>query len=98
MQKRKQQKRNLRKKLEARNNGESVFPMRQEIMAGLKAKDIQKMSKTERETKLKELKTELIKNKVSSSKQGSSKAKEIRKMIARINTINNQKPTEVSKK
>lgn len=67
-------------------------------MAGLKGKDIVKMSKGDREKKLHELKTELIKNNVSSAKQGSSKAKEIRKIIARIHTINNQKQTEVNKK
>lgn len=68
-------------------------------MAILKAKDISKMSKSDREKKLKELKMELIKNKVNSSKQGSSKAKEIRKIIARIKTIeNSEKKMEVNKK
>jgi len=57
-------------------------------MANLKYKEIQKMSKEEIEKKLKELKIELIKTKANASKSGSSKAREIRKMIARIITIN----------
>lgn len=56
-------------------------------MPTLKFKDIQKMSKEEREKKLKELKMELIKSKASASK-GSSKTKEIKKIIARIFTLN----------
>jgi len=57
-------------------------------MATIKAKDIQRMSKGEREKKIKELKLELIKSKVSASKAGSSKIKEIKKIIARILTLN----------
>jgi ribosomal protein L29 len=57
-------------------------------MSTLKAKDIQKMSKDEKEKKLKELKLELIKSKVNASKTGSSKIKEIKKIIARILTLN----------
>lgn len=56
----------------------------------MKFKDIQNMSKTEREKKMKELKMELVKSKVSGSKTGSSKTKEIKKIIARILTLNNQ--------
>ncbi len=56
-------------------------------MATLKFKDIQKLSKQEREKKFKELKMELIKSKVKSSKTGSSKIKEIKKIIARILTL-----------
>jgi ribosomal protein L29 len=52
-------------------------------MTTLKFKEIVKMSKSEREKKLKELKLELIK---SLGKAG-GKAKEIKKIIARINTI-----------
>ena len=59
-------------------------------MATLKAKDIRKMGKEEREKKLEELKTELMKSRISASKTGSSKIKEIRKIIARILTINKQ--------
>jgi len=57
-------------------------------MASLKSKDIQNMSKEDREKKLKELKLELIKSKVGASKTGSSKIKEIKKIIARILTFN----------
>ncbi len=57
-------------------------------MATLKTKDIQKMSKEEKEKKIKELKLELIKSKVSASKAGSSKIREIKKIIARILTLN----------
>ncbi len=59
-------------------------------MATLKVKDIQKMSKEEREKKIKELKLELIKSKISSSKTGSSRIREIKKIIARILTLNEQ--------
>ena len=57
----------------------------------MKYKDIQNMSKEDREKKLKELKMELVKSKVSASKTGSSKIKEIKKMIAKILTFNNSK-------
>jgi len=57
-------------------------------MAQLKSKDIQKMSKEEKEKKLKELKLELVKSRVNVSKTGSSKVKEIKKMVARILTLN----------
>ena len=53
-------------------------------MPTLKAKDIQKMSKTEREKKIKELRMELVR----SSKAGGSMIKEIKKIIARILTLN----------
>lgn len=52
-----------------------------------KAKEIKQISKEEREKKLKDLKAELIKARVSGSKTGSSKVKEIKKMIARILTL-----------
>lgn len=69
-------------------------------MATLKSKDIKKMNAQEREKKLKELKMELIKSKANAAKSGSSKSKEIRKIIARILTINNteNKSGELSKK
>ncbi len=57
-------------------------------MATLKAKEIREMGKTEREKKLKELKFELIKSKASSSKAGNSRTNEIKKIIARILTLN----------
>ena len=55
----------------------------------MKYKELKELSKEDREKKLKELKMELIKSKVSSTKTGSSRTKEIRKIIAKILTINN---------
>ena len=52
-------------------------------MSNKKAKDIQKMTKEEKNEKLKELKLELIKSKISGKK-----LKEIKKTIARILTLN----------
>ena len=57
-------------------------------MATVKFKEISKMSKENRNKKMKDLKFELVKSKASASKTGSSKTKEIRKIIARINTFN----------
>ena len=65
-------------------------------MANLKYKDIQKMSKKDRERKLKDLKMELIKSKATASKTGSSKGKEIRKIIARILTFNTSENNKFS--
>lgn len=59
-------------------------------MAKLKTKDIKNMNAEERIKKVEELKFELAKAKVNASKAGTSKAKDIRKMIARIFTLNNQ--------
>ncbi len=56
-------------------------------MAILKAKDISKISEKERQEKLKDLKMEIIKNKVA-SKSGKIKTKEIKKAIARLLTFN----------
>ncbi|MFA5953790.1 MAG: 50S ribosomal protein L29 [Candidatus Pacearchaeota archaeon] len=57
-------------------------------MNKLKYKEITKIPKSERENKIQELKLELMKSKTASSKSGgSSKSKEIKKMIARILTI-----------
>ncbi len=55
----------------------------------LKAKEIKNMGEEEKKKKLSELKLELVKART--AKTGSSKIKEIRKMIARIITSNNQK-------
>lgn len=52
-----------------------------------RAKELKQMNKEEREKKLKELKADLIKAKANASKSGSSKIKEIKKMIARIFTL-----------
>ncbi len=63
-------------------------------MPSLKYKDIKKMNKEDIEKKLKELKLELVKSKVHTSKTGSSKIKEIKKMIAKILTFNKSNKTE----
>lgn len=63
----------------------------------MKFKDIKNLSKEEREKKLKELKLELMKSK-SSEKSGNSKAKQIRKMIARILTLNAPKKEVLNNK
>ena len=55
-------------------------------MAALKAEDIRKLSEKDRTKKLKELKLELIKSSAGSGK--SNNTKQIKKMIARIHTIN----------
>ncbi len=55
----------------------------------MKYKEIEKLSKQEREKKLKELKLELVKSKVNVSKTGSAKVKAIKRIIARILTFNN---------
>ena len=66
----------------------------------MKYKDIQRLSKNEREKKFKELKMELVKSKVAGAKTGSSKIKEIKKIIARLMTLNSMenKPKEKPKK
>ncbi len=58
-------------------------------MTTLKAKDIKKMNKDERNKKIEEMKFELVKAKAHASKTGTSKAKDIKKIIARILTLNN---------
>lgn len=57
-------------------------------MTTIKFKEIKGMNREERERKLKDLKFELIKSRVSASKSGNSKIKEIKKIIARILTLN----------
>lgn len=64
-------------------------------MTAIKFKDIQKMNKEERMKKIEELKLELIKAKVSASKAGTSKIKEVKRMIARILTLNKQENRNV---
>ena len=56
----------------------------------MKHKELAKMSKSEREKKLKELEFELIKSRTGAAKTGSSKSRQIRKMIARIFTLNSK--------
>ena len=45
------------------------------------------MTKQERKEKLEELKMELLKSKVAASKSGTSKVREIKRLIARITTV-----------
>ncbi len=52
----------------------------------MKFKDIQNMTKEEKEEKLKELRLELIKAQVNVTKSGKNRVKEIKKLIARILT------------
>ena len=56
-------------------------------MASRKMNDLKKMSKEERQKKMEEMKFELVKSKVSSAKTGSSRIKEIKKIIARMLTL-----------
>ncbi len=57
----------------------------------MKYKEIQKLTEADRNKKMKELKLELIKAKANNAKGSISKSKEIKKMIARINTFNASK-------
>ncbi len=71
-------------------------------MATMKFKDIKKMNKDERSKKVEELKFELVRAKANASKSGTSKAKDIKKIIARILTLNSSedktsKPVEKNK-
>ncbi|MBU0958972.1 MAG: 50S ribosomal protein L29 [Nanoarchaeota archaeon] len=54
----------------------------------MKTKELKNMTRNEREKKLKEIKLELIKSRVSATKTGSSKTKQAKKIIARILTLN----------
>ncbi|MDP3992518.1 MAG: 50S ribosomal protein L29 [Candidatus Pacearchaeota archaeon] len=60
-------------------------------MAKLKARDIIKMSKEEISKKMEELKMELVKARVAASKTGNSKVREIKRLIARLLTIEKNK-------
>lgn len=63
-------------------------------MATLKGKDIQKMSESEREKKMKEMKLELLKARAGAAKGGTSRVREVKKVIARLNTFNQPNKTE----
>jgi len=65
-------------------------------MAVLKVKEIKEMSESERMKKLNDLKLELLKSR--NVKTGSIKTKQIKKIIARILTINNSLKGSVDKK
>ena len=66
-------------------------------MATPKAKEIKKMNKEDRMKKIEELKFELVKARANASKSGTSKAKEIKKIIARIFTFNSQEDKTLRK-
>lgn len=55
-------------------------------MGNIKAKDVKKMSSEERKKKLEELKIELVKARANASKAGSSKVREIKRLVARLLT------------
>jgi len=57
-------------------------------MVILKSKEIAKMNAKEIEEKIKELKMELVKERVSAAKGGKLKTKEIKRTIARLLTFN----------
>ncbi len=68
-------------------------------MAILKTKEIRNMSVGDREKKMKELKMELVKSRSGNSKTG-NKTKEIKRIIAKILTLNKaeeKSPQEVEK-
>ncbi|MBR9701574.1 50S ribosomal protein L29 [Candidatus Pacearchaeota archaeon] len=60
----------------------------------MKFKEIQKLSEAERQKKLKALKMELVKAKVAGAQTGSSKIKEIKKIIARMLTLDSSDSLE----
>lgn len=64
----------------------------------MKFKEFKNISREERQKKLKDLKLELVKAKAGSGKTGSSKAKQIRKIIARILTLNNSEKDVLNNK
>mgnify|MGYP001577442238 CR=1 FL=1 len=66
-------------------------------MAILRTKDIKNMKEKEIEEKLKELKMELIKNKVDLAKGGKSKIRTIKKTIAKLHTFNRLNNRSVKK-
>jgi ribosomal protein L29 len=54
----------------------------------MKYKQLKDLNKQDREKKLKELKMELAKQRINTSNTGGSKARQIKRIIARINTLN----------
>ncbi len=54
----------------------------------IKIRDLRTMSKEEREKKIEELKMELVKSKINASRTGGSRTREIKKLIARLITLN----------
>ena len=67
-------------------------------MAILKAKEVSKMSRKDRDDKLKELRMELVRANVTANKTN-AKTKEIKRAISRLITFNNiSKERELNKK
>lgn len=66
-------------------------------MAILKAKDISKMAEKDREEKLKDLRLELVKAKVTANK-ANAKPKEIKRTIARLITFSKSGKEALKKK
>jgi ribosomal protein L29 len=54
----------------------------------LRNKDMSKMSNSERDSKIKDLKMELVKEQVNLAKGGKTKVREMKKTIARLMTFN----------
>ncbi len=67
-------------------------------MAVLRSKDISKMSEKEIQEKIKDLKMELIKEKVSAGKGGKLKTREIKRTIARLLTFDRLNKKSIGKK
>ena len=63
-------------------------------MAILRSKDIKKMTRKELESKLAELRLELIKANVTANKSGKIKIKEIKRTIANLLTFMAKKPED----
>ena len=66
-------------------------------MVTLNIKELKNMNAEDKEKKMKELRIELIKSRSGNSKTG-NKAKEIKKIIARILTLNKSEENKSSKK
>ena len=64
----------------------------------MKIKKLKELNVKDREKKLKELKLELMKSRINSSKKGNSKAKEIKKIIARILMLNDSEKEKLKNK
>lgn len=66
----------------------------------MKSKEIKNLSESERNKKLEELKMELIKSQTGTAKTGNSKKRQIKKIMARMITINKaeNKSAELDKK
>ena len=67
-------------------------------MAILKSKDVAKMTNNERNDKMKDLKTELLKARLANKKTTKLNAREIKRTIARLLTFNNMHKENVEVK